>query len=117
MVSCMLILRVRRYPAFLLQLVPERGVRGLCRAPFEDDESHTCCHLLHHNREPFYVCSKPVLYSYGFNAVVAFTECRQTDIAFAAGAKTYRSWTTLASYNICSKNRHEERPFGVFTHK
>ena len=25
--------------------------------------------------------------------------------------------TTLASYNICSKNRHEDRPFGVFTHK
>ena len=25
--------------------------------------------------------------------------------------------TTLASYNICSKNRHDESPFGVFTHK
>lgn len=90
MVSCMLILRVRRYPAFLLQLVPERGVPWTLSSTLKMMNPIPAATSYIIIREPFYVCSKPVLYSsHGFNAVVTFTECRQTDIAFAAGAKTY----------------------------
>ncbi len=47
---------------------------------------------------------KPVLYSsHGFNAVVTFTECRQTDIAFAAGAKTTPGVPTTLAYTTSAQ--------------
>ena len=52
---------------------------------------------------------------HGFHAVFVLAEGRQPDISSPLGPKpTPGVPTTLASYSICSKNRQELVPSGVF---